>query len=107
ALLALGSATSVRAQASFQNLVVVGDSLAAGYSSGSLVAPPQRNSVPALIARQAGSPSFEQPLVTEPGIPTELHLLTLFPAPVIAPKSGDTGAPANLNLPRSYNNLAV
>lgn len=107
ALLALGGAPSVRAQSSFQNLVVVGDSLAAGYSSGSLVETHQRNSVPALIARQAGAPSFEQPLITEPGIPTELRLVTLFPSPVIAPKASNSGSPANLALPRSYNNLAV
>jgi hypothetical protein len=107
ALLALGSAPSVRAQVSFQSFVVVGDSLAAGFSSGSLVETHQRNSVPALIARQAGAPSFEQPLVTEPGIPTELRLVTLFPSPVIAPKAGNTGSPANFGLPRPYNNLAV
>jgi lysophospholipase L1-like esterase len=106
-LLAAASAQSVRAQASFQSFVVVGDSLASGFSSGSLVDTHQRNSVPAQIARLAGAPSFEQPLVTEPGIPTELRLVTLFPSPVIAPKAGNTGSPANLNLPRPYNNLAV
>jgi lysophospholipase L1-like esterase len=107
ALLVLGFAPGVRAQVSFQSFVVVGDSLAAGFSSGSLVETHQRNSVPALIARQAGASPFEQPLVSEPGLPTELALVTLFPSPVIARKASTTGSPANLNLPRPYNNLAV
>jgi lysophospholipase L1-like esterase len=107
ALLALGSAQNVRAQANFQTFVTLGDSLAAGFSSGSLVETHQGNSVPALIARQAGAPSFEQPLITEPGLPPELHLVTLFPVPLIAPKAANGGSPANLNLPRPYNNLAV
>lgn len=107
ALALLGAAGLAQAQVSFQSFVVVGDSLAAGYSSGSLVETHQRNSVPALVARQAGVSPFEQPLVSEPGLPTELHLLTLFPVPVIAPKSNRPGSPLNLNLPRPYNNLAV
>jgi len=106
-LLVLGSAAGARAQVSFQSLVAVGDSLAAGYTSASLVETHQRNSVPALIARQAGASSFEQPLVTEPGLPPELRLVTLFPVPLIARKSGSSGSPANFDLPRPYNNLAV
>ena len=107
ALLALASAPAARAQVSFQTFVAVGDSLAAGYSSASLVETHQRNSVPAMIARQAGVSGFEQPRITEPGIPAELRLVTLFPSPIIAPKSAATGSPANLGLPRPYNNLAV
>ena len=106
-LVALAAAQNARGQVSFQSFVVVGDSLAAGFSSGSLVETHQRSSVPALVARQAGAPSFEQPRVTEPGLPTELRLVTLFPVPVIAPKATTTGSPANLALPRPYNNLAV
>jgi lysophospholipase L1-like esterase len=107
ALLALGSASVARAQVTFQSFVALGDSLAAGYTSASLVETHQRNSTPAQVARQAGASPFEQPLVTEPGIPPELRLVTLFPVPLIAPKSGTPGSPANLNLPRPYNNLAV
>jgi lysophospholipase L1-like esterase len=107
ALPALGLAASAGAQVSFQSLVAVGDSLAAGSSSATLVETHQRNSVPALIARQAGAPSFEMPLITEPGLPPELHLVTLFPVPLITRKATSGGSPANFNLPRSYNNLAV
>jgi lysophospholipase L1-like esterase len=106
--LALASgAGSAFAQVNFNDYVSVGDSLAAGFSSGSLVETHQRNSVPALLARQAGLPRFEQPTVSEPGIPVELTLVTLSPRTIIAPKASAPGSPTNLALPRPYNNLAV
>jgi lysophospholipase L1-like esterase len=95
------------AQANFGTYVSVGDSLAAGYESNSLLETHQANSVPALLARQAQVPDFQQPLISEPGIPPEVVLQTLVPAPVLAPKSATPGAPRNLGLNRPYNNLAV
>ncbi len=91
----------------FANYVSVGDSLAAGFTSNSLVDTHQANSVPALLARQANATGFEQPTVTEPGLPPELQLLRLVPCCVIAPKSTTGGQPSNLGLARHYNNLAV
>ncbi|HEX7185496.1 MAG TPA: SGNH/GDSL hydrolase family protein [Thermoanaerobaculia bacterium] len=93
--------------ADFSRYVAIGDSLTAGFMSGGLVETAQRNSYPALIYRQAtGQTSgFEQPLVTAPGIPALLQLTSLSPL-VIAP-GGGRGNPANLNLQRPYNNLAV
>jgi lysophospholipase L1-like esterase len=85
----------------------IGDSLAAGFESGSLVATHQVVSAPALIARQAGVTDFQLPLVSEPGIPVELYLQSLSPAPLIVPKSTRPGQPQNLALGRAYNNLAV
>jgi lysophospholipase L1-like esterase len=96
-----------RAQVSFSVYVSVGDSLAAGFSNGSLVEAHQRHSVPALLARQAAAPGFEQPLVSAPGIPPELALQSLVPFATIAPKAGAAGSPLNLALNRPYNNLAV
>jgi lysophospholipase L1-like esterase len=87
--------------------VSLGDSLAAGFSNGALLETHQRVSVPALIARQARVDGFEQPLVGEPGLPSELALVSLAPVPTIAPKSTEQGAPLNLGLERPYNNLAV
>jgi lysophospholipase L1-like esterase len=91
----------------FANYYVIGDSLASGFVSGSLVVTHQANSVPAHLARQAGVTDFQQPTVSEPGIPVELRLQSLNPAPIIAPKAATQGAPTNLGLTRSYNNLAV
>jgi lysophospholipase L1-like esterase len=100
-------AAPVQAQISFSSYVSIGDSLAAGYESGSLVKTHQVNSVPALLARQAGVSGFQMPLISEPGIPTESTLVSVSPSIVIAPKSTSRGTPENLSLSRPYNNLAV
>lgn len=93
--------------ANFGNYVAVGDSLTAAFMSGGLVRTAQENSYPALLYRQATgrTSGFEQPLVTPPGIPALLELRSL--APLAIAQAGGTGQPANLNLPRPYNNLAV
>jgi len=95
------------AQTNFTTYVSVGDSLAAGFESNALVETHQNRSVPFLIARQAGVQGFQQPLISEPGIPPELTLVSLLPAPLIAPKASTPGAPTNTALARPYNNLAV
>jgi lysophospholipase L1-like esterase len=107
AALLAATAASAAAQTNFTTYVTVGDSLAAGFESSSLVETHQNRSVPALIARQAGVQGFQQPLISEPGIPAEFTLVSLVPVPVIAAKSSSTGAPKNLTLARPYNNLAV
>jgi len=92
--------------ANLANYVALGDSLTAGFSSGGLAIKEQSNSYPALIARQIGlGAGFEQPLVSNPGIPAQLTLTSLSPL-VIAPKGG-SGVPLNLTLARPYNNLGV
>ena len=101
------ASASAHAQGTFTNYVAVGDSLTAGYMSGSLVETHQVNSYPALIARQGGAKDFQQPLISEPGIPTELELVTLSPSPLIAPKFTAQGVPINTQLARPYNNLGV
>lgn len=104
---ALLDGRSGSAQTSFTTLVAVGDSLAAGVSSSSLVETHQVRSVPALVAAAAGCADFQLPLIAAPGIPVELELVSLVPAPLIRPKTGSAGAPRNLGLGRPYNNLAV
>jgi lysophospholipase L1-like esterase len=104
---ALVPAGRADAQTNFTTYVSVGDSLAAGFESNALVETHQNRSVPFLIARQAGVQGFQQPLISEPGIPPELTLVSLVPAPLIAPKATTAGAPKNLALARPYNNLAV
>ncbi len=91
--------------ANFSMYVSMGDSLTAGFYSGGLTEQFQKQSYPALIARQAGSADFEQPLVSAPGIPPVLTLASLSPLEIV-PMPG-FGQPLNLNLPRPYNNLAV
>jgi lysophospholipase L1-like esterase len=103
----VGAAAVSRAQARFDSYVALGDSLTAGFSSGSLVETHQKNSYPALIARAAGVSDFQQPTVSEPGIPVELALIRLSPSPVVLPKASSPGAPTNLGLTRPYDNLGV
>jgi lysophospholipase L1-like esterase len=106
-LAVLAAAGRADAQTNFTTYVSVGDSLAAGFESNALVETHQNRSVPFLIARQAGVQGFQQPLISEPGIPPELTLVSLVPVPLIAPKAATAGAPKNLALARPYNNLAV
>ena len=112
-VLLLSGAASAAAQvntgsANFSRYVAIGDSLTAGFMSSGLVRDVQLNSYPSLIWRQASGTAtgFEQPLVSQPGIPPLLTLRGLFPT-IITPKSNTPGNPLNLNLPRPYNNLGV
>ena len=96
-----------RGSADFTRFVAIGDSYGAGVSSASLNERHQVYSWPAILARQAGAPSFVQPLVSFPGIGPELQLLDVvsFP-PVIRPASGQ-GQPLLLTYPAPYNNLSI
>ncbi len=99
-------AAAAYGQADFSRYVALGDSLTAGFISGSLHQDSQDTSYPSLIHRQAtGGGGFEQPLVSAPGIPPILELRSLSPL-VITPSPG-LGSPLNLSLPRPYDNLAV
>ncbi|HEX6864507.1 MAG TPA: SGNH/GDSL hydrolase family protein [Thermoanaerobaculia bacterium] len=93
--------------ANFTRYVALGDSLTAGFASGSINEVYQRRSYPALIWRQAtnGAAGFEQPLVSQPGLPGILELVSLVPV-TIRPRAG-AGQPINLNLARPYNNMAI
>jgi hypothetical protein len=106
-LVALLAAAPAVAQVDLSNYVALGDSLTAGFASGSLMNWYQDRSYPALLARQAGSPVFEQPIVSEPGIPAILELVNLVPSPVIQPVSLATGLPTNAEYPYPYNNLGI
>ena len=99
---------AARGKADFTRFVVIGDSYGAGIESGSLNVNHQQLSWPAVIARQAGAPDFQQPLVSFPGIGPELQLVDVihFP-PTILPASTTNGTPLNLNLQRPYNNLSI
>lgn len=107
-LLPAGAAAQVdTGSADFSRFVAIGDSLGAGFMSGSLIQDAQRNSYPSLVYQQVNGSAagFEQPLVSTPGIPGILQLQSLV-GPVIAPAAG-FGQPLNLTLRRPYDNLSV
>jgi len=74
-------------KADLSRLVVVGDSLSAGFQNGSLVESAQVNGYAALLAGQAGV-SLPLPLIASPGVPNVLTLVAPGPPPVIAPAPG-------------------
>ncbi len=89
----------------FSKYVALGDSYGAGYGSGCLVAREQRFSYPAQLAKSFGITDFQQPTVSDPGIPTCNAITSL--TPTFGPISKTTGAPTNAALARSYDNLSV
>jgi lysophospholipase L1-like esterase len=89
AVLAALIAASCLAQrkADLSRLVVVGDSLSAGYQNGSLFDAQQAHGYASLVAAQAQAP-LPLPLIGAPGIPNVLTLVSPGPPPVIAPAPG-------------------
>src|SRR5215469_7484170 len=73
----------------FSSTVFLGDSLTAGYQSGSLLDTAQVNGWAPLVATQAKF-SIVQPLIAYPGAPNVLQLVSLGPPPVITPVTGTT-----------------
>src|SRR6202021_2639459 len=73
----------------FSNTVFLGDSLTAGYQSGSLLDTQQVHGWAPLVATQANF-SIVQPLIAYPGAPNVLKLVSVGPPPVITPVPGTT-----------------
>jgi len=77
ALLSLPWTAGAQPSARLRRMVVVGDSLLAGFGSGGLVGtgrPGQIDSAPAFIARRAHVP-LRQPLMGRPGVPAQLRIV--------------------------------
>jgi len=111
ALAALLVAGGAAAQVDLSRYVALGDSLTAAYASDGLAQLYQDHSFPAILAGQFGISGFQQPIISNPGIPAVLELKQLVVAngqvvPVIARKSGQ-GQPTNATLPAPYNNLGI
>ena len=73
----------------FSNTVFLGDSLTAGYQSGSLLDTQQVHGWAPVVAAQAGF-NIVQPLIAYPGAPNVLQLVAAGPPPVIATAPGTT-----------------
>lgn len=111
ALAALLVAGGAAAQVDLSRYVALGDSLTAGFASAGLAQAYQDHSFPAILAGQFGISNFQQPTISNPGIPAVLELKQLMVVngqvvPVIAAKSGQ-GQPTNATLPAPYNNLGI
>lgn len=106
-LVAFLAASPAMAQVDFTNYVALGDSLTAGFVSGSLMDWYQDRSYPAVLAEQAGSSLFEQPYISPPGIGPIFELVQLAPSLIIAPVSLIPGMPTNAAYPYPYNNIGI
>jgi lysophospholipase L1-like esterase len=73
----------------FSNTVFLGDSLTAGYQSGSLLDTQQVHGWAPVLAKQAGF-NIVQPLIAFPGAPNVLQLISVGPPPVITTAPGTT-----------------
>ena len=102
--LALAIALPAAAQVDFTRLVWIGDSVGAGVSAGCLTKRVQVDSIGAILARTNGNQDFQQPIINDPGQGGCMVLTSLAPSFSNEPS---TGTPANLALPRPYNNLAI
>ena len=100
------------AQADFTKYVALGDSLTAGYASNGLAKMYQDHSYPLILSQQFGMATFQQPIISNPGIPQvlELKLLSVVGGsivPTIGLKGTAPGAPTNATYAGIYNNLGV
>ena len=73
----------------FSNTIFLGDSLTAGYQSGSLLDTQQAHGWAPVLAKQAGF-DIVQPLIAFPGAPNVLQLVSVGPPPAIAAYCGPT-----------------
>lgn len=91
--------------ADFSNYVAVGNSLTAGYQNSSLYASGQEYSFPKLIARQLRiEESFDQPLISDPGIGGRIELTSLNP--LATEVTGSRGSPINQGQ-KPFKNLGI
>ncbi|GAB1348414.1 SGNH/GDSL hydrolase family protein [Ignavibacteriales bacterium] len=90
--------------ASFTRYVAIGNSLTAGYQSGSLYESAQKYSYAKLIADQVGT-TFAFPNVGEPGTKGRLEVQSL--SPFVSYANPGSGALLNATYAKPYNNLGV
>jgi lysophospholipase L1-like esterase len=94
----------------FTRTVFLGDSLTAGYQSGSLLDTQQVHGYANLVATQAAFP-IALPLIAYPGAPSVIQLVKVGPPPVTTTASGTTSGrddfglqPTDLAVPGAYVN---
>jgi lysophospholipase L1-like esterase len=90
--------------ANFSRYVALGNSLTAGYQSGTLYQSAQVYSYANLIAKQV-STSFEMPLISDPGLGGRMEIQSIDPFEIYTNPS--SGVPININYIAPYNNLGV
>lgn len=90
--------------ADFSRFVSIGNSITAGYQSGTIYESAQMYSFGNLIAKQVGT-DYQIPYVSDPGLGGRMEVSNLSPFTLYTNSS--TGSPLNANYPFAYNNLGV
>lgn len=88
----------------FTSFVSIGNSLTAGYQSGSLFESAQKYAFGNLIAQQVGA-SYAQPIISDPGIKGRIEIKSV--SPFALTYNQNAGSPTNLSHPVPYNNLGI
>jgi hypothetical protein len=108
-LVALLGTAPASAQVDLSNFVALGDGMTGGLANAGLMDCYQQLSWPAVVAEQAGSPFFEMPLISPPGLPPTLELVSLAGGVPVLEPSGDIADafPYNITYELPYNNLGI
>lgn len=92
-------------KAGITKYVAIGDSLTAGFQNGALFEDYQKLSFPNLIAKQLGIEDFQQPLISYPGIPPVMTVISHHPLRL--KREQGFGHVIKARLPRPYDNLGI
>lgn len=95
---------AVSGNADFSRFVSIGNSITAGYQSGTIYESAQMYSYGNLIAKQVGT-DYQIPYVSDPGLGGRMEVRSLSPFTLYTNPS--TGSPLNANYSKAYNNLGV
>jgi len=90
--------------ANFTRFVSIGNSITAGYQSGTIYKSGQMYSYGNLIAQQVQT-NYQIPYVSDPGLGGRLEIASITPFELYTNPSA--GSPLNLTYPGPYNNLGV
>ncbi|HQI41959.1 MAG: hypothetical protein B6D44_13670 [Ignavibacteriales bacterium UTCHB2] len=94
----------VSGSADFTRFVTIGNSITAGYQSGTIYESAQMYSYGNLIAKQVGT-DYQVPYVSDPGLGGRMEVQSLSPFTLYTNTS--SGIPLNANYPAAYNNLGI
>ncbi len=89
----------------FSTFVTIGNSLTAGYQSGALYESSQKYSIGNIISMQVKGQTFEQPIISDPGIAGRMEVASLSPFSLV--ENPEMGSPTNTGYAKPYNNLGI
>lgn len=95
---------AVSGNANFSRLYSIGNSITAGYQSGTIYQSGQMYSYGNLIAKQVGT-SYEIPYISDPGLGGRMEIANLSPFTIYTNTA--KGTPLNSSYAYPYNNLGV